>query len=82
MMIADGLGHGLRAREAADAALGVFATDHEHAPARVGEGVHASLCGTRASVALIAVDLERERPPMPASATSPRPFSRRTVLTA
>ena len=60
MMIADGLGHGLLAREAADAALAVFATDHEHAPARVVEGVHASLRGTRgAAVAMIAVDLDR-----------------------
>jgi anti-sigma regulatory factor (Ser/Thr protein kinase) len=60
VIVADGLGHGLQAREAADAALRVFATDHESAPARVVEDVHAALRATRgAAVAMLAVDPDR-----------------------
>lgn len=60
LLLADGLGHGLHAHEAALAATESFARAHEQPPARVVEGIHAALRPTRgAAVALLAADLER-----------------------
>jgi anti-sigma regulatory factor (Ser/Thr protein kinase) len=60
IMMADGLGHGLYAHEAARAAVMVFRRSHDQAPQRVIEEVHAAIRATRgAAVAMIAVDLER-----------------------
>jgi len=60
IMVADGLGHGLSAHEAADAAMQVFYRQHEHSPSRVISDVHAALRSTRgAAVATVAVDTER-----------------------
>jgi anti-sigma regulatory factor (Ser/Thr protein kinase) len=60
LFIADGLGHGLQAHEAAVAATRLFASDHEHPPGRLIGDVHAALRPTRgAAVAMLAVDLER-----------------------
>jgi anti-sigma regulatory factor (Ser/Thr protein kinase) len=61
IMVADGLGHGISAHDAAAEALAVFHGVHEEAPARVIGDVHAALRATRgAAVAMIAVDTERE----------------------
>jgi anti-sigma regulatory factor (Ser/Thr protein kinase) len=60
IFIADGLGHGLYANEAATAALRVFETGHEQCPKSLITDVHAALRPTRgAAVAMLAVDLER-----------------------
>lgn len=60
MFIADGLGHGLHAHEAATAARRVFSTGHELPPARLIGDVHAALRPTRgAAVAVLSVDVER-----------------------
>ena len=60
ILVADGLGHGLHAHEAAVAATDVFAKDHENAPARVISDVHAALRASRgAAVAMLDLDLER-----------------------
>ena len=60
IMVADGLGHGLSAHEAADAALAVFYRQHEQSPSRVIGDVHAALRSTRgAAVATVAVDTDR-----------------------
>ena len=60
IFMADGLGHGLPAHEAATAATRVFANGHELPPGRLLENVHAALRPTRgAAVASLAVDLER-----------------------
>ncbi len=60
MIVADGLGHGLSAHEAARAASAVFAQLHEEAPQRIVEDVHAALRATRgAAVAVLVVDCER-----------------------
>ena len=60
LFVADGLGHGLHAHEAAVAATRVFAAGHEHSPGRVIEDVHAALRPTRgAAVAMLAVDIDR-----------------------
>ena len=60
IMVADGLGHGLSAHEAAAAAIDVFDRAHEGAPSRVIEDVHAALRATRgAAVAEVAVDMAR-----------------------
>ena len=60
IFVADGLGHGLPAHEAATAATRVFSTGHELPPGRLLEDVHAALRPTRgAAVASLAVDLER-----------------------
>jgi anti-sigma regulatory factor (Ser/Thr protein kinase) len=60
ILVADGLGHGLHAHEAAIAATDVFAKEHENAPSRVIGDVHAALRATRgAAVAMIDLDLER-----------------------
>ena len=60
VMIADGLGHGLSAHEAAAAAVEVFHRLQQHAPSHVIGEVHSSLRATRgAAVAMLAVDTER-----------------------
>jgi anti-sigma regulatory factor (Ser/Thr protein kinase) len=60
VMVADGLGHGLSAHEAAREAIATFRREHELAPARVIEDTHAALRATRgAAVAMLALDLER-----------------------
>jgi anti-sigma regulatory factor (Ser/Thr protein kinase) len=60
IMIADGLGHGLSAHDAADAAMDVFYRTHEQSPSRVISDVHAALRSTRgAAVATVAVDTDR-----------------------
>ena len=60
LFLADGLGHGLLAHEAATAAARVFATHFEQSPGRLIGDVHAALKPTRgAAVAMLAVDLER-----------------------
>ena len=60
IMVADGLGHGLPAHEAAASAIEVFNRLHEHTPSRVIGEVHSSLRATRgAAVAMVAVDTER-----------------------
>ena len=60
IIVADGLGHGLAAHEAARAAIGTFHGAHEETPQRVIQDVHAALRPTRgASVASMAIDLER-----------------------
>lgn len=60
LFVADGLGHGLPAHEAATAATRIFADRHEQAPARLMEDVHAGLRSTRgAAVAALALDTER-----------------------
>jgi hypothetical protein len=57
-MVADGLGHGLLAAEAAQEAVGVFRAHATLAPAAVLEAMHAALRGTRgAAVAVAEVDL-------------------------
>lgn len=60
IFVADGLGHGLAAHEAATAATRVFSSAHELRPARQIEDVHAALRPTRgAAVASLAIDVER-----------------------
>ena len=60
IFIADGLGHGLQAHDAATAAIQVFATGHEQPPRLLITDVHAALRPTRgAAVAMLAVDTER-----------------------
>jgi anti-sigma regulatory factor (Ser/Thr protein kinase) len=60
IFIADGLGHGLLAHEAATTATRVFAAGHELQPGRLVEDVHAALRPTRgAAVASLSVDIER-----------------------
>ena len=60
LFVADGLGHGLHAHDAAIAATRVFAAGHEQPPRLLITDVHAALRSTRgAAVAMLAVDLER-----------------------
>jgi anti-sigma regulatory factor (Ser/Thr protein kinase) len=60
LLLADGLGHGVLAAEAAAAALGVFARDPIRSPSQTLEDVHAALRPTRgAAVAVAAIDVER-----------------------
>jgi anti-sigma regulatory factor (Ser/Thr protein kinase) len=60
LMVADGLGHGLAAHEAAREAIMTFRREHELSPARVVEDTHAALRATRgAAVAMLALDVER-----------------------
>ena len=60
IIVADGLGHGLAAHDAALAACDVFVRLHEESPARVIEHVHGALRATRgAAVAVLEVDGNR-----------------------
>ena len=60
VMVADGLGHGLPAHDAARAACTTFERVHERTPAEIVEEIHVALQGTRgAAVAVLAADLER-----------------------
>jgi hypothetical protein len=60
VFVADGLGHGLHAHDAAVAAVATFARGSDDPPARVIEDVHGALRATRgAAVAMLAVDLRR-----------------------
>ena len=60
IFVADGLGHGLAAHDAAQAALDVFAREHEAPTTRILESVHAGLRHTRgAAVAVASIDVER-----------------------
>jgi anti-sigma regulatory factor (Ser/Thr protein kinase) len=60
VIVADGLGHGAAAHEAAREAIATFRREHELAPARVIEDIHGALRATRgAAVSMIAVDPER-----------------------
>jgi stage II sporulation SpoE-like protein len=60
VLVADGLGHGVHANEAAQAAVEVFDRQHEETPQRLVEDVHAALRATRgAAVSALALDLER-----------------------
>ena len=60
LFVADGLGHGLHAHEAAMTATRIFAGAHEQSPGRLIGDVHAALRPTRgAAVAMLAVDVER-----------------------
>ena len=60
IFVADGLGHGAAAHDAAAAAVRVFSAQPELGPARLIEDVHAALRPTRgAAVASLAVNLER-----------------------
>jgi anti-sigma regulatory factor (Ser/Thr protein kinase) len=60
ILLADGLGHGLPAHEAAAAAVRTFDGAHEQPPARILADVHAALRPTRgAAVAAAAIDLDR-----------------------
>jgi anti-sigma regulatory factor (Ser/Thr protein kinase) len=59
-IVADGLGHGLGAHDAARQAIATFEADPDAGPQDMLERVHAALRPTRgAAVALLAVDLER-----------------------
>jgi hypothetical protein len=58
-MVADGLGHGLHAHDAAVAATRTFDLVYDHAPTRVIEDTHAALRATRgAAVAVASLDLD------------------------
>ncbi len=60
IFVADGLGHGLLAHEAAATATRAFSAGHELRPVQLVEEVHAALRPTRgAAVASLSVDLER-----------------------
>ena len=60
IIVADGLGHGLSAHDAAQAAVDVFARSPENPPGRLLEDAHAALRSTRgAAIAVVAIDLER-----------------------
>lgn len=62
MMVADGLGHGPLAAEAAKGAMTVFADHHALAPAEIVDRMHAALRATRgAAVSVARLDLGRER---------------------
>jgi anti-sigma regulatory factor (Ser/Thr protein kinase) len=59
LFIADGLGHGLAANDAATAAVRTFAAVHESPPVRIIADVDGALRSTRgAAVAVAAVDIE------------------------
>jgi hypothetical protein len=61
MIVADGLGHGLLAAEAAAAAVGVFSEDPLRNPAVALEEIHRALRPTRgAAVAVAAIEFERD----------------------
>jgi len=54
LMVADGLGHGPLAAEAANAAVAIFARYHELPPAEILERVHAALRPTRGAAVAVA----------------------------
>ena len=59
LMIADGLGHGVQAHDAAVAAVDVFTRGHEFPPVRIVEDAHAALRATRgAALAVLSVDFD------------------------
>ncbi|MGH9311450.1 MAG: ATP-binding SpoIIE family protein phosphatase [Vicinamibacterales bacterium] len=60
VFVADGLGHGLPAHEAAESAVKVFTASHESAPSGVVADAHGALKPTRgAAIAALAIDIER-----------------------
>jgi anti-sigma regulatory factor (Ser/Thr protein kinase) len=60
VIVADGLGHGLSAYEAAAMAVRTFGGRHDDAPAAIVAAVHAALRASRgAAIAVLAVDLAR-----------------------
>jgi anti-sigma regulatory factor (Ser/Thr protein kinase) len=59
VLMADGLGHGLMAKEAAEAAVSAFAREPMGAPARALESIHAAIRHTRGAAAAIA-DVSRD----------------------
>lgn len=60
LMVADGLGHGPAAHEAARQAVAVFHRSHEATPREVVQLAHAALRPTRgAALAMLAIDVER-----------------------
>lgn len=60
LIVADGLGHGLSAHEAARGASAVFARMEQESPVRIVEDVHAALRSTRgAAVAVLNIDGSR-----------------------
>ena len=60
LFMADGLGHGLQAHEAATTATRGFAAGHESRPGRLVEDLHGALRPTRgAAIASLAIDVER-----------------------
>jgi anti-sigma regulatory factor (Ser/Thr protein kinase) len=60
IFVADGLGHGLAAHDAASLAVAVFARNADDPPRRIVSDVHAALRPTRgAAVAALSVNLER-----------------------
>ena len=62
LMVADGLGHGPDAAEAADAALGIFERARGLEPAALLEDAHPMLRSTRgAAVAMVAMDPARQQ---------------------
>ena len=62
LMVADGLGHGPQAAEAASAALRVFDANHDLGPSQILELAHGALRSTRgAAVAMAALDAEAGR---------------------
>ena len=62
VMVVDGLGHGLPASEAANAAVASFETPGLTSPASLVERAHADLRGTRGAViAIAALDFNRKR---------------------
>jgi anti-sigma regulatory factor (Ser/Thr protein kinase) len=62
LLMADGLGHGVHAAEAAQAAVNSFRTDPFAAPGQVIERLHAALRSTRgAAVCVVQADLAQRR---------------------
>jgi hypothetical protein len=62
LLVADGLGHGPHAAEAAQAAVNRFREDPWAAPSQVIERVHTALHGTRgAAVSVVQADLQARR---------------------
>jgi hypothetical protein len=61
LIVADGLGHGAPAADAAEAAVSAFARAPMRAPATVLEDVHLALRPTRgAAVAIVGIEFERD----------------------
>jgi serine phosphatase RsbU (regulator of sigma subunit) len=60
LMMADGLGHGIPAHDAARQAVAAYKTAAERSPSEAIQDIHAALHGTRgAAVTAIAIDLQR-----------------------